>query len=259
MDIIAEIVDAVHHKRHAEALDLLLGAYEQLAAGGPDSGKRHFMTMFQWSILVPEYPPARAAFVGLRDKQVALLLQGNEVFGEACAGRLSESRFAHICDMNRTLGEGAATYRLFAQLVQSAPARAAREAFLALPSVVEAGDFALAERYLDNPLVRLDQLNQVARALPLSPPRREAPRVLADLSNFLRDVKLKKAVLHGLGRAEEAHALQHTVLNGLATDEIRELASRELARPEFDTDLFASWVAHSGPAEASTVMSVSPH
>ncbi len=160
--------------------------------------------------------------------------------------------------MNRTLGEGAASYRLFVELAHAAPERAAREAFLALPAIVDAGDFALAERYLDNPLARLDQLNQIALALPLSPPKGEAPRVLAELSNFLRDVKLKKAVLHGLGRAGEAHWLHHAVLNGLATDGIQALASGELARPGFDTDLVANWAAELERPEASSQRPFNP-
>ena len=72
-----------------------------------------------------------------------------------------------------------------------------------------------AERHLPrDPMERLDELNALALNLPLFPPHRSAPRLTAELSNFVTDVRLRAAALAGL-----------------AQDEMRTLAMRELAEP----------------------------
>lgn len=118
--------------------------------------------------------------------------------------------------MNETLADAHATYALFLQLLAQRPERARREAFLALPAIVAAGDFALAQQYLSDPLERLAGLNQLASQLPLFPPAGMAPRLAAELMNFVRDVVLKTAVLQDQGRAAEAESLRNAALAGIA-------------------------------------------
>lgn len=237
MDIIDEVINAINEGRQADALDLLRHAYADVASAAPGTGKLVSMTFFFWGRLVLEYQPAREAWARLRDEQAALLMQGDELFGEPSCWRFTESRFAQICDMNRALDESHATYALFVQLDRALPARAAQESYRALPSVVDAGDFALAERYLDDPLKQLDTVNQTASRFPLVPRHGEAPRLQADLSNYVQAVKLKIATLNGLGRPAEAAALHQAAVAGLLSTELRELAELELAAPGFDTML----------------------
>jgi hypothetical protein len=109
---------------------------------------------------------------------------------------------------------------------------AAREAaWTALPALVEAGDFERAERYLPEPLARIEELNALAPKLPLFPPPGAAPRLAAELSNTMKDLRLCVATLEGLGRTGEAAELRSAALAKLGSDEMRELGGRELAEP----------------------------
>lgn len=54
---------------------------------------------------------------------------------------------------------------------------------------------------------------------------------VVELSNFMKDVRLRAAVLHGLGREAEAEALRNAALAGIALDVVRSLAQREMTAP----------------------------
>jgi hypothetical protein len=137
-------------------------------------------------MMLKEYPPARVAMRRVRGEQAARLLAGEIVFG-AAEERWPRSRFQVIAGMDGKLGDSRATYELFLQLRAAWPQAAQRDAFLALEAIVEAGDYALAETYLGDPLAGLDQLNECALTHVLIPPSRQAPRLAAELSNFARD------------------------------------------------------------------------
>jgi hypothetical protein len=66
----------------------------------------------------------------------------------------------------------------------------------------------------------------------LFPPTIAAPRLAAELTNFIDEVRLRAAVLQGLGRETEAEALCNAALAGIASEEMRALAMRELAVPD---------------------------
>jgi hypothetical protein len=204
------------------------GLLERAGGDGPSVGASVFIVTFEWSQLVEVYPPAREALADGRDEQARRLLGGDEYLrtGDTAGTR---SRFGFIAGINRILGDADATYRLFVQLEQATPASARRVAYLALPAIVAAGDFRLAERYLPDPLGWLDRLNQLARDFPLYPPPHTAPRLSAELMGFTKEVSLRAAVLNGLGREAEANALRKAALAGIASDELRALAQGELA------------------------------
>ncbi len=216
--------------RLEEALEILEALFERIDSGALQLAGNHFGTMFEWRLLAEEFLPAREALRRTRDEQVRRLRDGQVHFGEPDAGP-PRSRFHVIVEMNDILEDGRSTYELFVHLTASFPALAAKAAFLALPAVVAAGDFVLAERFLRDPLARLDDLNRNARDLPLYPSLNEAPRMAAELSNFMKDVILHDVVFRGLGRASEADSLRDAALAGLATDQMRELAEREIAAP----------------------------
>lgn len=225
-----EAVTAGQQGRHRDALHLLAAVFERQSGSAELFERHNFITMFAWSLLVEHYPPAYDAMAGARDKQVRRLLDGDETIG-AGDDSWQRSRFRLIVNMNNTLDDSRSTYDLFVRLRATRPELAQREAFLAIPAVVEVGDYALAEPYLGDPLQRLAELNQLADELPLFPPPRSAPRLAAELSNFMQDVRLRTTVLQGLGRTEEADALRSAVLAGIVPDRMRELARRELAAP----------------------------
>jgi hypothetical protein len=223
--------------RHAEALALLQELYAETEAEPAPDRTRYFMTMFQWGLLTQHYPPACSALATVRDEQAARLLAGDLYAGTEGSKDGNEqpwervSRYSLIIEMNSTLGEPHATRDLFLQLEAAQPELAQRYAWQALPAIVEAGDFSLADRYRKEPLEQLVSVNENARSMPLFPPPGQAPRLVGDLSNLVKDVHLGAAVLDGLGRQAEASALRQALLAGLQDEALRALAQRELDEP----------------------------
>jgi hypothetical protein len=222
---------AIEDERYDDALQILKSLFNCEASNGSKIGGRYFITMFEWSLLVDDYAPAVDALASVRDEQLRLLLEGDYIFGDRNEP-WPRSRFQVIAGMNDMLKDSRSTYEMFIHLMSSDPAQARKEAFRAMPAVVEAGDFVLAERYIDDPLARIDEINQLARDLPLFPPAPGwTPRVAGELSNFIKFVMLRSIALRGLGRDVEAQALRDAALSGLASDEIRALAQREMDAP----------------------------
>jgi len=228
-DLTAAIA-AIRDGRKDEALPLLVALYRQACEEGQKTGPGTFIVMFTWEQLARDHEPARQALARERDDQAARLLAGDNHVGPP-GNTLPRSRFADIVRINEVLGEPHATHSLFKQLIAQQPAIAHGQAWLALPAVVETGDFALAEAYLRAPLTQLDGLNQDALRFPLWPLDGTPPRLAVELANFVKDVLLNADVLCGLGREEEAAALQSAAIAGLASDELRALAARETADP----------------------------
>lgn len=227
---VGDAISARQDGRYDEAVRLQTELFDQIDSGALPLSLNHFITMFEWSLLVDEYLPAHQALADIRDEQVRRLRDGQEKFGPP-AEEWAPSRFKVVIEMNDILNDQQSTYELFGQLISLSPSLARREARLALPAVVAAGDFVLANAYLPDPMARLAELNRLAGELPLYPPLRAAPRLAAELSNFMGDVVLCAAVLDGLGRHQEAVALRDDALTGLATDEMRALGIAEIATP----------------------------
>lgn len=223
--------------RHDELLACLEGLYAQVEEAPAPARTDYFMTMFQWKLLIEKYAPAASALARARDEQARRLLAGAPYTGTASwlddHRRMFErvERFALIVNMNDTLGDPRATHALFLQLEERQPDLARRYAWRALPAIVEAGDFALAERYRGDPLALLAEVNCNARTWTLFPPGRQAPRLAAELMNLTREARIGIAVLRGLGRQAEAEAVRDGLLCGLANEELRALAERELEEP----------------------------
>lgn len=223
--------------RYEEAVCLLGQLFDEAESEPTPSRTRYFMTMFEWRLLLKEYPPAQAPLRARRDAQVARLLAGAEYCGTAPGGGDEEydyrraSRFSLIYEMNEMLDDERSTYETFRRLDATQPVQARRYAHMALPAVVAMQDFALAERYCRAPLETLHAVNASARELPLFPPPREAPRLAADLSGLIQDVRVSMAVLRGRGKDDEADRLREAMLDGLEAAALKDLARRELDQP----------------------------
>jgi len=217
-----------------EVLHVLEQRYAATEAMPAPERTDYFFTLFEWKLLIVAYPPAAAALARARDGQARRLLAGEYHVGSAVHDPMHfqrADRLGLLVEMNRTLWDPESTRAVFLQLEAQDPALARREAYRVLEAVVEAGDFALAERYRRDPLAGLGNVNHAAQSLPLFPPGREAPMLAADLSNLCKDVRIAIAVLRGLGREPEALALRRALLEGLANEELRAVAERELDEP----------------------------
>jgi RimJ/RimL family protein N-acetyltransferase len=230
--VLEEAIRAREEGRYEDALRHVLAAFARVISSDPERHIGDFMPMLEWRLLAEEYAPARAALLDARDVQVHRLLAGELTYGlprSEWSG--PSSRFSLIVDMNGTLRDPHSTAAVFARLDALFPVQARRDAFLALPALEEAGDFALGERYLPDPMAFLPRLNETAQSSPLFPPPRTAVRMAAELSNFAKEVRLRAAILRGLGRGAEADTLLDDALAGLANDELREWVRRDFRSP----------------------------
>lgn len=218
-----------------EALSLLEQSFKTAELAVAPTRSDIFMTMFQLQLLAEQHEPARIFLRNVRDTQVERLLAGDIYFGldiDPPAEEFSRiRRFSLIVDINDTLGDQLSTCEVFSKLDLHRPELARRNAWSALPALVAEGRFALADRYREDPLKSLAMVNEIARALPLYPPLNAAPRLAAELTNLARDVRIGMAVLRGLGAEHQADTLREALAAGLDSDELKELAQRELDAP----------------------------
>lgn len=213
-----EAILARREGRYDRALFLLLDLFAR------EDGT-HAIVMIEWRLMIEQHAPAREAMVRERDEQSRRLLAGEHTFGKS--GDRPRDRFSIIGDMNEALKDSRATYDLFLQLLAVHPEVSKRIGWRALPAIVEAQDYALAQRYVRDPLSWLAELNRLAEHLPLLPAD-GAPRLAADLANYVRDLSLCETVWRGLGRVAEADALRVAAIEGIANDAVRAMALREL-------------------------------
>jgi RimJ/RimL family protein N-acetyltransferase len=230
--VVQEAIRAREEGRYEDALRHVLAAFARVLSNDSDRHISDFLPMLEWRFLAEEYAPAREALREARDVQVHRLLAGELSYGLPRSEWLGpRSRFSLVADMNETLRDPHSTAAAFARLEALAPEQARRDAFVALSAVVEAGDFALAERYLPDPLGELPRLTELAQRETLFPPARSAPQLASELSNFARALRLRAAILCGLQRGLEADALLDSALAGLPNDELRDWVRRDLRYP----------------------------
>jgi hypothetical protein len=226
---VGQVIAARQEGRYEDAVGDLVGLFARICRDEAFAASTLFIVMFEWSMLCGEYVPAREALARTRDAQAHLLLGGDNAF--RCGRGYPSTRFQLIADINDTLGDPRSTRDLFVHMESAMPEAARHAAWTALPAMVAAGDFGRAERYLPEPLARIGEVNGMAGTLPLFPPLGAAPRLAAELSNTMKDVRLCAETLEGLGRGAEAAELRRAALAGLDGAEMRELAGRELADP----------------------------
>lgn len=217
---------ALDEGRYDEALVIVLSSFERIDRG-EGVRPRLFFTMFLWTVLVERHPPAREAMVHARDVQLQRVLTGDDQLAPADE-RPAQSRADLVIDMNQTLGDLRSSYAMFIALREHQSALARRIASLAMPAILDAGDFVLAEQLAPDPMRQLAAINMNAEHLPLLPPGRQAPRLAAELWTFAQQTRERAQALRGLGRVTEADALRQAALQGLANDEMREMAKAEL-------------------------------
>lgn len=193
--------------------------------------------MFEWELVLAQYPPAHAALRQLRDGQVALFRAGDLHFGLPHvpayddARTMHRSRFSVIVEINRLIRDPSITCALFSELDARDPVLARTYAHQVLPDLVAGDQIALADRYRGDPLQCVEECNALARTFPLLPAARQAPRLAAMLMGLLRDVHIAIAVLRGLDQPETALALRRALLAGLQDPAMRALAQRDLDAP----------------------------
>ncbi len=163
-----EAIAAREEGRFDAALVNVSTVFGEIAAGVPKADQLYPLTMALWTQLAGEYPPTIDTLAVVRNYHADLLLGGDAVFcGQGTP--LQVSRFQLVVELNQILNDTRGTHALFKRLLAMAPELAAREAFLALPAIVQEGDYVLADRFLGDPGARLEEINSMSILYPLWP------------------------------------------------------------------------------------------
>lgn len=170
-----------------------------------------------WTELAGKYAPARQALEAVRERAVTDLLAARDGF----------MLLHDIVAIDAALGEQDRTYALFARLIELAPDRAESLRNIALPAVIAARDFALAERMLPDPeqFVR-EQCDMLLRMYTYRRKRLPDPEHISHMIYFYAaNVGHALAMLEGRGRRLEAARLRT-----LAADRIHATTLRRAVR-----------------------------
>lgn len=192
---------AAQEGRYADALREYVWFHEHALTHLPSLyGVRLSFAFADWVDLGKSFPEARLALEEIRDRKAALLTSGQG----------DRHLFHDVESINQSLGADLETYRLFCEMLRTAPLNAAAWADLAQEAIVKAGDFKLAAQYSDAPedaLLRYSQsFNRDVAELKKGDRKRNA-RVLDAYVHFYADrVAAVVAILEGLGNAKDAQA-----------------------------------------------------
>lgn len=185
-------------------------------------GVRLSFALRYWMELADEYPEARTALKRIRDEKTTRLLDGDS----------NRDFFHDVESINERLENEEATYELFAAIEKAKPEFAAVCADLAMPAIVQAGDFEMARRYTPSPEDTLrrysDAFNADIEGLERQPPS-TAPRLEAYVQIYVRRVHLLLRILRGNNENSEADSLEGRALEPIKSPSVRE-AVREAMR-----------------------------
>ena len=217
--------------RHEDALRDHLWFHENALSIEPGlAGVRLSFALRDWIYLAEQFPLARRALQGLRDRDTLRLL--NEGDGHNAGLR---ELFRDIVAINSALGEERATHDLFVRIDIQAPQLAGQCADLALPAIVAAEDFTLASRYLGDPAARVRalaaNLNAYTEELVKKGGTSSAPVLLSFVLNYTKEVQLVVDVLRRQDEYELAEQVAQAALDGLKSDALRDAVQREFETP----------------------------
>lgn len=206
---------AANEGRHEEALR----EYQWFHAHALDEsrswyGVRLSYALIEWADLGRQYAPARQALEELRGHKTALLL----------AGQGDRQLFHEVEAIHDALGERGHTHRLFVELEKLAPELAKSCADHALTAIIEAGDFALAERLLPEPervVRRQARLLNEGFADRRSRRFTRAPLVATHINICADKVREVLTVLESRGRMQEAARLRKLAADLIPATTIR--------------------------------------
>jgi len=212
--------------RYEDALRDHLWFHENALAVEPGlAGVRLSFALRDWIYLAEQFPLARRALQGLRDRDTARMLEGGQ----------SRDLFRDIVAINSALGEERATHDLFVRMDIQMPELARQCADFALPALVTAEDFTLARRYLGDPATRVQalaaNLNAYTAELVKTAGSSSAPALLSFVLNYTKEVRLVVEVLRRQDEEDVAEQVSRAALDELKSDALRDAVEREFETP----------------------------
>ena len=176
-------------------------------------GVRLSYALYAWVDLGQEYPPALEALEAVRQRDMALLL----------AGQGKRGLFHDVVAINDELGKSEETHALCVELERADPALLLACADIALPAIIAAGDYALAERLLPAPDETIRERSRFLMKA-FSRWRRQHGRTMyipSQIDIYANDVRQVLAVLGQRGRHAEAARLRKLAVDLIPATTVR--------------------------------------
>ena len=176
-------------------------------------GVRLSYALYAWIELGDAYPPALAALEAVRERDAARLL----------AGQGKRELLHDVVAIDEELGKGAETHALCVALEKADPALLTSCADIALPAIIAAGDYALAERLMPEPedIIR-DRSRFLLKAF--SRWRRQHARTMyipSQIDIYANDVRQVLEVLEQRGRHAEVARLRALAVDLIPATTVR--------------------------------------
>jgi hypothetical protein len=213
--------------RHEEALDQFVWFHDHAVAEEPALyGVRLSFALSCWKDLGEHYPKALRVLRRKRDEKARSLLLGDG----------DRKLFHDVESINDTLNETKRTHTLYARLMKLHPELARSCAALALPAVVAAKDFKLAEKLLPDPSGKVErfgrELNDGIERQKNKPRRQQIAARRALIHNYVDDVQVVLTVLEARARSAEALTARRLALSVLTSESVRRAVRRRLANAQ---------------------------
>lgn len=211
--------------RHEEALRELIWFHHNALKENPALyAVRLSFGLGAWMDLGEVYPEALRALERIRDQSVTELLQGES---DAAA-------FHDVAAINELLGTSALTHQLFLRLAQTMPVLARACARFALPAIVEARDYRLAEQLLPTPEIQVPQLARILNAEVRrikNRPYTGAPTRWACIRNYVGEIQRTLTVLLATGATGRAGRVKALAIGLIQSPSVRRDVEAEFIRP----------------------------
>ena len=205
----------VDEGRYEEALQEYIWFHEHSLGVAGMAGVRLSYALHAWVELGKVYSPAGLALNAIRDRKTAALLSNEGDW----------NTFHDVVAINEYLGCALQTHRLFHTMSQSRPELAERCAHLALPAVLEAKDYGLAERFMGDPHTEIAHWSRHLNGeLNRRRQRRfsHAPRITAEIHIYAANVDRLLTISKGRGRLAEARTLERFAVDSVKATTIRD-------------------------------------
>ena len=217
--VLREARQLVKSEQYAAALEKYIWFHDHaLNFDRALAGVRLSYAIIEWVDLGKVYPPAREALERVRDTKTESLAQGTH----------DVMLFHDVASINRSLGEVERTRDLF-KVIAGADRDVAEKCFrIALESLVDTKEFALARSFLTNPQKQIEQFAMPFKFRHQSTPSISPEAQEAFVSIYVKNVSRILQVFLGVGEVDVANRLRQFALECAADAQLRDTIMQRL-------------------------------
>lgn len=219
MQVLDEARSLAAQGRYEEALERHVWFHDHaLEVSRSYYGVRLSFALMEWMELGKKYPKALATLKGIRDEKTARLL----------AGEANREVFHDVRSINGYLGEPESTVRLFKGIEAARPEFAKSVYILADKALVDAGEYALAMKYLGDPMASFEKArSNHEQRLPYSKNASTRDAAAKAMEEIFRDKVIRLlTILNKTGHSDQAKEIQAKALLVMDHAEIRKALDR---------------------------------